>query len=166
MISKKSNTQEITLNFDVFSDYNNMVQNENFISYTKLYASVLLNANLSFESQVYKDFYKLVSEAVQNKLPILFNKFNVIFAINPKFSTAIATPRLVNDDELKEILTEDMNVLNLKESKEPFVKSINAEIIDSVLLKNAIVEFLPNMILYKSKNTDNLKLLFNQNLTK
>ena len=141
MISKKSNTQEIILNFDVFSDYNNMVQNENFISYTKLYASVLLNANLSFESQVYKDFYKLVSEAV-------------------------ATPRLVNDDELKEILTEDTNVLNLKESKEPFVKSINAEIIDSVLLKNAIVEFLPNMILYKSKNTDNLKLLFNQNLTK
>ena len=41
MISKKSNTQEIILNFDVFSDYNNMVQNENFISYTKLYASVL-----------------------------------------------------------------------------------------------------------------------------
>ena len=31
MISKKSNTQEITLNFDVFSDYNNMVQNENFM---------------------------------------------------------------------------------------------------------------------------------------
>ena len=130
MISKKSNTQEIILNFDVFSDYNNMVQNENFISYTKLYASVLLNANLSFESQVYKDFYKLVSEAVQNKLPILFNKFNVIFAINPKFSTAVATPRLVNDDELKEILTEDTNVLNLKESKEPFVKSINALILN------------------------------------
>ncbi|WP_412031486.1 DUF2714 domain-containing protein [Metamycoplasma buccale] len=160
------NNKKITLEnqalLDFFADYKETITKENYVKFEKLMASVLLKNNLGFTSPLYVEFFEAMQLALEKKYDIVYKEFVITFNINPKFGLDMLVPML-DDKE-----SSNNEAINFKFSKKPemnkFLDDMNKEI-GALLLANNYIEIIPNVVLYVSENTNQLKLLFSETVT-
>ncbi|WP_338822553.1 DUF2714 domain-containing protein [Mycoplasmopsis felifaucium] len=153
------NSQEL---FNLYKEYEEIIKNDNYVSYKKIIASILLKINSGFHSEEYEEFTKVINEAINNKWDIIFDQFTIDFNIVSKFSLDTLVPILAHNESSAN------EAISLK-SEEPsnyadITRELNAEI-QKLLKENKYVEILPNLVLFVSPNTGSLKLFFDKSLT-
>ena len=99
--------------------------------------------------------------AVNKKYDLVYKDFVITYNLNPKFGLNNLVPML-NTYE-----SSNNEAINLKSSSNrmmnKFLTNLNAEI-NNLLLTKYYVEVIPETILYTSDNTNELKLLFSENV--
>ena len=158
--SKLSPEQQAIVDF--YDDYKTIITNqERFISFDKLIASVLLKDMLGFDSEAYIQFNDMLMMAVNKKYDLVYKDFVITYNLNPKFGLNNLVPML-NTYE-----SSNNEAINLKSSSNrmmnKFLTNLNAEI-NNLLLTKYYVEVIPETILYTSDNTNELMLLFSENV--
>ncbi|MCU4117254.1 DUF2714 domain-containing protein [Mycoplasma zalophi] len=157
-INKKEPVQN-KKNIDLFKDYKEIIKNEEFISFEQLSAEILIKMGLGFESNIYKEFVEKYKIALENKWDMLFKNFIISFNINLKFSSDVLSPLLINEEQSAHrtinFMSAEDNTLN------NFLTLFNDEL-TKLIEKNFIVEIFPELAIFKSKETSNLKLLFSE----
>ncbi|AZZ65716.1 DUF2714 domain-containing protein [Metamycoplasma phocicerebrale] len=148
--------------FDVYTDYKDSQKKENLTTYNQLVASALFKNNLGFKSELYLKFLDLLNEALKKRHDMVFEDFVVTFNINPKFSQNILVPMISN------VESSNTEAINLKDSSKSeiynqFLQDFNEEISKALNAGN-YVEIIPNFLLYISPNTNQLKLLFSEEI--
>ncbi len=160
----KKNKNENSELFNVYAEYEEIITKENFINFTQLITSILFKNNLGFQSQTYLDFLKYLNEGLDKRYDIVYDNFIINFNVNPKFDIEKLVPMLSNFE------SSNNDAINLKnsitdESLNKFLNDLNIEI-SRVLNSHCFVEIIPNVIIYLSENTGQLKLLFNKEIIK
>ena len=86
--SKLSPEQQAIVDF--YDDYKTIIINqERFISFDKLIASVLLKDMLGFDSEVYVQFNDMLMMAVNKKYDLVYQDFVITYNLNPQFSSYV-----------------------------------------------------------------------------
>ncbi|MDP4040426.1 DUF2714 domain-containing protein [Mycoplasma mycoides] len=156
---KHKNKQTSDQSFMVFDLYEKIVNANNYIDYQKLLATVLLENQIGFDSKVYKEFENSYLLAFKNHFDIVLNDFVITFNVNLKISSDLLVPML------SEIESSNTEAINLKTSNneqyQKFLTTYNNYFI-SLIKQGFCVEIFPNVILFKSKNTDHLKIVFDK----
>ncbi|MCS4536540.1 DUF2714 domain-containing protein [Mycoplasma sp. CSL7475-4] len=151
---------ELTL-FNLYDAYEQKRQSKNFISFQQLHASILLSIGEGFESKVFKTIEERVQLALSKKYDIIFNKFIISFGRIIKFSQHILLPILTKEESSSNdvvVLSHDPEL-----SVSRYLVKLNQEI-DKLIDKGGFVEVIPNTILYRSKQSNNLKLSFSKEM--
>lgn len=148
--------------FNVYKDFETTKESEALISFNQITASVLFKNNLGYDSQTYKDFSYLVTEAFKNKHELVFESFVISFNINPKYSTTTLVPILAKAQNSNTL------AVSLKSAKDTSLSTFLVDYnqhINSLLAKQLPVEVLPNIIILNSAATNSTKLLFDKSIT-
>ncbi|AZZ65402.1 DUF2714 domain-containing protein [Metamycoplasma phocicerebrale] len=115
----------------------------NFINFDKLLSTVLLTNSLTKDNKDFVSFLNKINNALKNFEKIDFINFAIDFQNDKKFSISKKVP--VINFNLKNVL-----------STTGFENFYNLEIDN--LLENYYVEFLPNIVLYKTKDSSNFRI--------
>ncbi|QJR44182.1 DUF2714 domain-containing protein [Mycoplasma miroungirhinis] len=156
---KKQQIKEEINTFDLYKDYTNIIESDNFITFEQLSATILLKMGLGFNSPIYVEFVEKFKKALTNKWDLLFKNFVITFNINLKFSNDVLIPMITTTEQSSN------TTLNFYQDKnEEFNKFLilfNNEL-TNLLDKNFSVEIFYELAIFKSKETNNLKLLFSK----
>ncbi|WP_027334140.1 MSC_0623 family F1-like ATPase-associated protein [Mycoplasma elephantis] len=155
-MKKKENNAK----YNFYSDYENYITLDNFISYDKLLATSLFKSKVNFESDIYEKFKKNIDLAIYKKWNLVFKDFVISFNIDPKYGNNTLVPVLIKNEQTN---SEAINFIPEKENDgyNSFLEILNNEL--SFLLNNMyIVELIPGLIVFISKNTKNKKVLFSE----
>ncbi|WFQ91702.1 hypothetical protein MFERI14815_00306 [Mycoplasma feriruminatoris] len=156
---KHKNKQNNDQSFIVFDLYNQIVNANNYIDYQKLLATVLLENQIGFDSKTYLQFLDSYLLAFKNHYDIVLNDFVITFNVNLKISSDLLVPML------SETESSNSEAINLKTSSDQeyqkFLTTFNNYFI-SLINQGFCVEIFPNIIIFKSKNTDKLKIVFDK----
>ncbi len=142
--------------FDLFAQFEELKNNEKLISNNKLISTVLLNANLGFDSLEYKEFVSNLAKAKENRWYIKFDNFVIDFAQNQRFGALALLPVISKDDDST---YETLNLSSSAESK--FLTTLNKEI-NTLLAENLPIEIVEDLILFNSEISNELKLFFSK----
>lgn len=144
--------------FNIYNEFEEAKMSADFVDYNKLMAQVLLDCNLGFNSHEYVKFSSNFDEALSKKFDIVLEKFVITFNVNHKFSLDALVPMLKSSEDSN---TEAVNFASSQEPKfNNLLKLYNKLINDLVIANNKYVELFPNIIVFRSKNTNSLKILF------
>ncbi|UOE63687.1 DUF2714 domain-containing protein [Mycoplasmopsis bovis] len=144
--------------FNIYNQFEEAKMSADFVDYNKLMAQVLLDCNLGFNSHEYVKFSSNFDEALSKKFDIVLEKFVITFNVNHKFSLEALVPMLKSSEDSN---TEAVNFASSQEPKfNNLLKLYNKLINDLVIANNKYVELFPNIIVFRSKNTNSLKILF------
>ncbi|MBT1317413.1 DUF2714 domain-containing protein [Mycoplasma bovis] len=144
--------------FNIYNQFEEAKMSADFVDYNKLMAQVLLDCNLGFNSHEYVKFSSNFDEALSRKFDIVLEKFVITFNVNHKFSLDALVPMLKSSEDSN---TEAVNFASSQEPKfNNLLKLYNKLINDLVIANNKYVELFPNIIVFRSKNTNLLKILF------
>lgn len=144
--------------FNIYNQFEEAKMSADFVDYNKLMAQVLLDCNLGFNSHEYVKFNLNFDEALSKKFDIVLEKFVITFNVNHKFSIDALVPMLKSSEDSN---TEAVNFASSQEPKfNNLLKLYNKLINDLVIANNKYVELFPNIIVFRSKNTNSLKILF------
>lgn len=144
--------------FNIYNQFEEAKMSADFVDYNKLMAQVLLDCNLGFNSHEYVKFSSNFDEALSKKFDIVLEKFVITFNVNHKFSLDALVPMLKSSEDSN---TEAVNFASSQEPKfNNLLKLYNKLINDLVIANNNYVELFPNIIVFRSKNTNSLKILF------
>ncbi|MBN4089647.1 DUF2714 domain-containing protein [Mycoplasma enhydrae] len=159
MKKNKKISQEL---FDVYAEYKEAKTKENLTTYNQLVTSALFKNNLGFQSELYLRFLDLLNEAMNKKYDIVFEKFVVTFNLNLKFSQTVMVPMISN------VESSNTEAVNFKDSTKSdtynqFLLDLNEEIAKA-LNAGHYVEIIPEILIYISPNTNEIKLLFSENI--
>ncbi|QQH34662.1 DUF2714 domain-containing protein [Mycoplasmopsis bovis] len=144
--------------FNIYNQFEEAKMSADFVDYNKLMAQVLLDCNLGFNSHEYVKFSSNFDEALSKKFDIVLEKFVITFNVNHKFSLDALVPMLKSSEDSN---TEAVNFASDQEPKfNNLLKLYNKLINDLVIANNKYVELFPNIIVFRSKNTNSLKILF------
>ncbi|WHO13629.1 DUF2714 domain-containing protein [Mycoplasmopsis bovis] len=144
--------------FNIYNQFEEAKMSADFVDYNKLMAQVLLDCNLGFNSHEYVKFSSNFDEALSKKFDIVLEKFVITFNVNHKFSIDALVPMLKSSEDSN---TEAVNFASSQEPKfNNLLKLYNKLINDLVIANNKYVELFPNIIVFRSKNTNSLKILF------
>ncbi|ADR25391.1 DUF2714 domain-containing protein [Mycoplasma bovis] len=144
--------------FNIYNQFEEAKMSADFVDYNKLMAQVLLDCNLGFNSHEYVKFSSNFDEALSKKFDIVLEKFVITFNVNHKFSLDALVPMLKSSEDSN---TEAVNFASSQEPKfNNLLKLYNKLINDLVIANNKYVELFPNIIVFRSKNTNSLKILF------
>ncbi|WP_432790457.1 DUF2714 domain-containing protein [Mycoplasmopsis bovis] len=144
--------------FNIYNQFEEAKMSADFVDYNKLMAQVLLDCNLGFNSHEYVKFNSNFDEALSKKFDIVLEKFVITFNVNHKFSIDALIPMLKSSEDSN---TEAVNFASSQEPKfNNLLKLYNKLINDLVIANNKYVELFPNIIVFRSKNTNSLKILF------
>ncbi|MBU4690940.1 DUF2714 domain-containing protein [Mycoplasma zalophi] len=157
-INKKEPVQN-KKNIDLFRDYKEIIKSQEFISFEQLSAEILIKMGLGFESNTYKEFVQKYKTALENKWDMLFKNFIISFNINLKFSSDVLSPLLINEEQSAHRTINFMSAED--DTLNNFLTLFNDEL-TKLIEKNFIVEIFPELAIFKSKETSNLKLLFSE----
>ncbi|AGJ90820.1 DUF2714 domain-containing protein [Mycoplasma putrefaciens] len=154
---KKNHQNQNLTSFDLFSLFNQLTNSQDYISYKKLIASVLLKANLGFSSEQYHQFEKMTEQALKNKYDLLLNDFVISFNVDLKYGFNILVPVLISQESTNNEAISFVSHTDLKLNN--FLKIFNL-FITKLVDQNKIVEIFPSILIYRSKNTQSLKIAF------
>ncbi len=144
--------------FNIYNQFEEAKMSADFVDYNKLMAQVLLDCNLGFNSHEYVKFSSNFDEALSKKFDMVLEKFVITFNVNHKFSLDALVPMLKSSEDSN---TEAVNFASSQEPKfNNLLKLYNKLINDLVIANNKYVELFPNIIVFMSKNTNSLKILF------
>lgn len=144
--------------FNIYNQFEEAKMSADFVDYNKLMAQVLLDCNLGFNSHEYVKFSSNFDEALSKKFDIVLEKIVITFNVNHKFSLDALVPMLKSSEDSN---TEAVNFASSQEPKfNNLLKLYNKLINDLVIANNKYVELFPNIIVFRSKNTNSLKILF------
>ncbi|VEU70201.1 MSC_0623 family F1-like ATPase-associated protein [Mycoplasmopsis glycophila] len=139
------------------SKQSHFIPNESFIN------QVLLVANLSKKSSIWKTFYEKGYENFLANNEIQFQKFILGFERDLRFSLNNLVPNISQTPNSK-ILTFNFSKVE-NELEQDFLNKFNNILFD--LLENGYhVEIFPNVILLFDKNLDKLTVLFSEEFLK
>ncbi|UUD35107.1 DUF2714 domain-containing protein [Mycoplasmopsis caviae] len=160
--NKKETSQvEKTQLFNVYEQYEQIVQNEKFINFEKFYATLLLENNLGFNHDLFKTYMSKIDEAVTKKFNLVFNGFVVSFNLNLKYSKTTLVPTVSFKEDPN---TESVNFKDSQDAKySDFLIGI-ARKFSQLLNSGFYIELLPNTVFYISHETKTIKLLFSKDL--
>ncbi|EOA07082.1 Hypothetical protein MYEA_5430 [Mycoplasma yeatsii 13926] len=145
--------------FDVFDLFKKTKASQNYISYKKLIASVLLGSNLGFNSDQYLEFEEMTNKALENKFDLLLKDFVISFNVDHKYGLNILVPILTDKES-----TNNEAISFIKSSDEKLNNFLNVFnlYISKLINDDKCIEIFPEIIVYRSKNTTSLKILFNE----
>ncbi|AJK51401.1 DUF2714 domain-containing protein [Mycoplasma capricolum subsp. capripneumoniae] len=145
--------------FKVFDLYKEIINSNSYIDYQKLLASVLLECKLGFNSKEYLEFVKMYQEGFEKKFDLVLADFVITFNVNLKYSNDILVPMLADRESSN---TQAINLkTNTNEKLDHFLKVFN-KYVKELLKEQNYVEIFPKIILFVSKNTNLLKVIFDQ----
>ncbi|TKA59395.1 hypothetical protein MBOVa_2780 [Mycoplasmopsis bovis 8790] len=143
--------------FNIYNQFEEAKMSADFVDYNKLMAQVLLDCNLGFNSQEYVKFNSNFDEALSKKFDIVLEKFVITFNVNPKFSLDALVPMLKSSEDSN---TEAVNFASSQEPKFSNLLKLYNKLINDLIISNKYVELFPNIIVFRSKSTNSLKILF------
>ncbi|BAP01187.1 hypothetical protein MCAL160_0758 [Mycoplasmopsis californica HAZ160_1] len=159
-IKELNRLNELVL-FDLYSLYNEKVQDPRFINFTQLNASILLSMGLGFESPIYTSYTSAIKNAVEKRFNIVFKEFIIGFDIIPKFSETILVPIITQQESSA---TDSINVRDSEHAGlNEFLSQLNIKIA-KLINDNYLLEVIPGSVMFKSQQTGKLKLLFGKDL--
>ncbi|MDJ1648108.1 MSC_0623 family F1-like ATPase-associated protein [Mycoplasma phocimorsus] len=151
-MKKKDNMQY----FDLFKQYDELKTSDKLIDNNKLISTTLLNANLGYQSEQYKEFLANFELARNNRWYIKFDKFVIGFAQNLRFGSLALLPVLIDQDD------SSVETLNLCSNlNNQFLTTFN-EIINQLLETDVAVEVVEGIILFNSEVSNEIKLFFSK----
>ncbi|WP_245576702.1 DUF2714 domain-containing protein [[Mycoplasma] imitans] len=141
-----------------------MVQHKDFVEFSQLFNTALLQTNTAESSPQAKLFVEKTKHAISNHLQIVFDKFIISWTKNIRFSLSKLIPAVTMVESsqtdgvnLKSDLTEREN---LRELAERFNLLMNHQLLE----ENKIVEVVDGIIVYRSKETGQLKVVFSKEI--
>ncbi|MBZ4195668.1 DUF2714 domain-containing protein [Mycoplasma tauri] len=143
--------------FQIFNLYKEAINSDIFVSYEKVVASSLLESSLGFKSPEYLEFDRMYNEGISKKFDLIFDFFIVHFDVDLKINMQALVPTIKFEE------SSNVDGINFK-SNQPgklgdFLTKINSRI-ETLLEKGMYVEIFPNIVVFKSKNTNSLKIVF------
>ncbi|ABC01736.1 DUF2714 domain-containing protein [Mycoplasma capricolum] len=156
---KHKNKQNSDQSFIVFDLYEQIVNANNYIDYQKLLATVLLENQIGFDSKIYKEFENSYLLGLKNHYDLVLRDFVITFNVNLKISSDLLVPMISASE------SSNTDAINLKQSKnEQYNKFLNTfnDCLISLIKQDLCVEIFPKIIIFKSKNTDKLKIIFDK----
>ncbi|CBH40541.1 DUF2714 domain-containing protein [Mycoplasmopsis agalactiae] len=153
----KTHKNENNLMFNIYNQYEEAKASSAFVDYNKLMAQVLLECNLGFSSDEYVKFGKMFDEAFAKKYDIVLEKFVISFNVNLKFSADALVPVLKANEDSN---TEAFNFKSANDEKFNKLLNFYNKLVNDLILADKYVELFPNIIVFRSKNTKSLKVLF------
>ncbi|WFQ90059.1 DUF2714 domain-containing protein [Mycoplasma feriruminatoris] len=145
--------------FEVFDLYKEIVNNNSYIDYQKLLASVLLECKLGFSSKEYLEFEKMYKEGFEKKFDLVLDDFVITFNVNLKYSNDILVPMLAEKENSN---TEAINLKTSKNEKLNQLLKVFNKYVQQLLQEQNYVEIFPKIILFISKSTNLLKVVFDK----
>ncbi|QMT98486.1 DUF2714 domain-containing protein [Mycoplasma tullyi] len=146
------------------TSYPSLVQHHDFVEFSQLFNTALLQTNTDENSHQAKMFIEKLKHAVANHLQIIYDNFIISWTKNIRFSftkliPAVTTVESSQSDgvNLKSDLTENEE---LKILAERFNLLMNHQLFD----ENKIVEVVDGIIVYRSKETNQLKVVFSNEI--
>ncbi|PZW01593.1 MSC_0623 family F1-like ATPase-associated protein [Metamycoplasma auris] len=127
-----------------FMEENGILKKSNFIDYKKFISTILLKSKLSQNDNDVISFLSKIKETLNNYLPLVLKNIVIDFELNNKFSFDKKVPFILETNDKIE-------------SNNQFEKTFNEEL-NHLIKANYYVEFLPNLILYFSSNSQNLRI--------
>ncbi len=143
--------------FIIYNQFEEAKMSADFVDYNKLMAQVLLDCNLGFNSHEYVKFSSNFDEALSKKFDMVLEKFIITFNVNHKFSLDALVPMLKSSEDSN---TEAVNFASSQEPKFNNLLKLYNKLINDLIFANKYVELFPNIIVFRSKNTNSLKILF------
>lgn len=153
----KTRKVENEMMFNIYNQYEVARQDANFVDCNKLMAQVLLECNLGFNSKEYVKFSEMFNEALDKKYDIVLANFVISFNVNHKFSADALVPVLKTNEDSN---TEAFNFVSSKETKFNILLGLYNKYVYELITSGNYVELFPNIIVFKSKNTNSHKILF------
>lgn len=152
----KKKQKDKMIYFDLFDQYQQLRNNEKFISFNKLISSVLLSANLGYKSNEYNNFISNFEQAKANRWFIKFQKFVIGFEQNDRFGSLVLIPLLVSEDD-SSVQTYSL----LPANDNIFLTTLN-QTINNLLQEGYKIEIASGLILFNLQETNQLKLFFDK----
>ncbi|AAP57001.2 DUF2714 domain-containing protein [Mycoplasmoides gallisepticum] len=146
------------------TSYPSLVQHEDFVEFSQLFNTALLQTNTDESSPQAKLFIEKLKQAVANHLQIVFDSFIISWTKNIRFSFTKLIPAVTTVESsqtdgvnLRSDLTENKH---LKLLAERFNLLMNHQLFD----EHKIVEVVDGIIVYRSKETNQLKVVFSKEI--
>ncbi|WP_025755512.1 MSC_0623 family F1-like ATPase-associated protein [Mycoplasmopsis cricetuli] len=146
--------------FDLFKEFNELKNLDYFISYDQLMSSVLFKTSLSFNSDIYLKYLSTYSLALEKKYQMIYKTFIISFGIDSRIGNKFLIPIVQNskNDSIDFVIFTSSSNLN----ENYFYECLNNEI-NALLQKSKIIEILPSILIYYSKNSKTLKISIDKN---
>ncbi|AJQ45693.1 hypothetical protein JM47_02840 [Ureaplasma diversum] len=148
-----------------YDKYEQLIQQDNFISANALLATSLLDANLAYDSNEAKTFVLNLKKGVENKLDIVFKYFIITWTRNLRYSLKRLIPSLSQKESVN---SDALNFVSAKNSAslDSLLNALNNAINQYLIKEHRPVEIVDGIILYVSVETKSLKVAFSENIVK
>lgn len=161
--NKKNNSEVKDYKEKSYKDYYEILRNPDFVSYNEIFNLTLLETNTMYSEEFIKLVESKNNQALENHLEMVYKFFVVSWNKNLRFSMTKLVPNIKSSEAST---VDSVNFFQTEPKTELFFKTFNSIIEEFVLENNRPVEFFPGIILYLSKETQKLKIAFNDQVIK
>ncbi|QZX49124.1 DUF2714 domain-containing protein [Mycoplasma sp. E35C] len=148
----------------VNKDYISIVQSPDFVEFAQLFNTTLLQTNTPEESPEAVEFLEKMKVAIMNRYQIIFDDLVISWTRNVRFSWNKLVPVVVSAESSQ---TDSIN-LTSKVSDNPELKKLterfNLLLNNQLFEEHKIVEVIDGIVVYISKETNQLKVVFSQGI--
>ncbi|UVD81658.1 DUF2714 domain-containing protein [Mycoplasma iguanae] len=137
-------------------EYYDLIQKENFISFSQLRGTLALQTNTSYKGNEFRQLSRKIKKAYEKQLDLVFRSFVISWNKNLRFSRDKIIP-IISEAETTNV--ESVNFRKL-EDQEDYLETYNDIIEHYLLQEKRYIEVTNGIIIYTSRETNTLKIAF------
>ncbi|MDC4163180.1 DUF2714 domain-containing protein [Mycoplasma sp. T363T] len=163
MKNKNKKTDQIQEDL-VQTNYPSLVQHKDFVEFSQLFNTSLLQTNTSENSVQAKTFIEKIKDAITNRWEIVFDDLIISWTRNARFSWSKLVPIVTTAESSQSDAVNLRSTLENDEELRILVERFNLLLNNQLFDENKIVEVVDGIIIYRSPETNQLKVVFSQGI--